>query len=426
MVARILIVDEHKLDLSGISLELQLAGNSLLFSKSPEDALRIVSTQSIDLIFIPLPKEKSRVFQDFFAVLKQLCSVIPMIGIVSHKNSLEQFVDSGFDDFIKPTISKKLLLHEVETLMKLRNQFDDSLVNKMFFTEKRSQRIVSFFFDNIDFLHKSVANRTEISQLTYWPIVDDMSDADLFLVNVKSLQKVCDCCSSLRVRRINKHKPIILLYDKAHRGLARQIVSRHSDIGYTDIISMNMDSAIIACKLNSFIKYKKMYESFVDKLRKSIYLSAIDSTTEVYNRSFFEDFMKSHWSDMYDSAILIIDVDKFKTVNDKFGHLFADSMLKYIASTIKKYTRAADIIARYGGDEFIIFMEGVSEDVALNVAKRIQESVSKIIFKEATCTVSIGICCSEARENTKLQDIIFRADQLMYEAKKMGGNSVKS
>lgn len=425
MVARILVVDEHRLDLSGMSLELQLAGNSLLFSKSAEDALRIVSTQAIDLVFISLPREKSRIFQDFFSILKQLCSVIPIVGVVSKKDSIERFVDSGFDDFITPKINKKLLLHKVEILVDLRNRFDDAIVNRMFFTEKRSQRMVTFFFDDLDFLHRSVTARTEIAQMKYWPIADDMSDADLFLINIRSMQKVCDCCSSLRIRRINRNKPIVLLYDKNHNGLAKQIIKKRPSIGYTDILDISIDPAIIACKLNSFMKYKKMYESFVEKIKKSIYLSIIDSTTEVYNRSFFEDFMKSHWNDVCDSAILVIDVDKFKSVNDKFGHLFADSMLKYVASTIKKYTRAADIIARYGGDEFIIFMEGASKDIALRVAKRIQESISEIIFKEANCTVSIGIFCRRARENIKLQDAIFTADQLMYEAKKMGGNSVR-
>ena len=66
MVARILVVDEQKLDLSRISIELQLVHNSLLFSKSIEDALRIVSTQSIDVVLVSLPQVKSKLFLDFF------------------------------------------------------------------------------------------------------------------------------------------------------------------------------------------------------------------------------------------------------------------------------------------------------------------------------------------------------------------------
>ncbi len=134
--------------------------------------------------------------------------------------------------------------------------------------------------------------------------------------------------------------------------------------------------------------------------------------------------MKKHENDLYDSAILVIDIDKFKGINDKFGHTFADSMLRFIASTIKKYIRASDVIARYGGDEFIIFMEGVSKTIATEIATRIQQAVAKATFKSASCTVSVGICCIDKKENLRLNEAISVADKFMYVAKKQGGNAV--
>ncbi|MBQ7674544.1 MAG: diguanylate cyclase [Alphaproteobacteria bacterium] len=426
MVARVLIVDEQRLDVSKISMELQLVHNSLLFSKSIEDALRIVSTQSIDIVLISLPTKKSKLFLDFFSVLRQLCSVIPIIGIVAKNSIAEQFVDIGIDDFVDIGVSKSVLLRKIETLVRIRQRFDDNLLNNMFFTGKRAQKMVSIFFDDLNFLHSSIKNRTEIEQLKYWPVIDDMSDADLFLINIKSIQKACDCCATLRLRKINKNRPIVLTYDKAHREMAKQIIRQHSNIGYTDVIDISISPAIMACKLNSLMKYKKMYESFTEKLKKSIYLAAIDATTEVYNRTFFEDFMKNRGNELYDSAILVIDVDKFKRVNDKFGHTFADSMLRFVASTIKRYIRSADLIARYGGDEFIIFMEGVSKSIANEIAARVQKAVEKMIFKDVNCTVSIGVCCVDEKETLQLQEAISIADKFMYTAKKNGGNSVCS
>ncbi|MBR1735117.1 MAG: GGDEF domain-containing protein, partial [Alphaproteobacteria bacterium] len=249
---------------------------------------------------------------------------------------------------------------------------------------------------------------------------------DLFLINIKSIQKTCDCCSTLRLRKINKNRPIILTYDKDHKNIAKQIIKFHSNIGFTDILDCTIPSSIMARKLNSFMRYKKMYESFTENLKKSIYLAAIDATTEVYNRTFFEDFMKNRGNELYDSAILVIDIDKFKVVNDKFGHTFADSMLKFVASTIKRYIRSADLIARYGGDEFIIFMEGVSKNIANEIACRVQRAVEKMIFNDTNCTVSIGVCCANDKESLQLQDAISIADQFMYTAKKNGGNSVCS
>ena len=187
MVARIFVVDEQKLDLSRISIELQLVHNSLLFSKSIEDALRIISTQSIDVVLISLPSVKSKLFLDFFSVLRQLCSVIPIVGVVPKKSVAEQFVDVGIDDFIDIGINKNQLQCKIESLVKIRELFDDNLLNRMFFTGKRAQKMVTIFFDDLSFLHKSITNNTEIDQLKYWPVIDDMSDADLFLINIKSV-----------------------------------------------------------------------------------------------------------------------------------------------------------------------------------------------------------------------------------------------
>lgn len=417
-------MDEHKTDLSKISMELQLLHNSLLFSKSIEDALRIVSTQSVDLVIMSLPLQKTKLFMDFFSVLRQVCSVIPIIGVITKQKQVEQFVDIGIDDFVYPNIGRALLKRKVETLVRIRAQFDDNLFNSMFFTEKRAQKMVTFFFDDLDFLHNTIRSNTEIEPLKYWPVIDDISDADLFLINIKSIQKACECCSTLRLRKINKYRPIVLTYDKAHEGMAKQILKSEANIGFTDVLDSSMHPAIFASKLNSFMKYKKMYESFTDKLRKSIYLAAIDSTTEVYNRTFFEDFMKNHDNDLYDSAILVIDVDKFKEINDKYGHTFADAMLKFIAHTTKRYIRSADIIARYGGDEFVILMEGVNKKIATEIADRIQKGIENMVFNNATCTVSIGICCSDMQETFSLQEAIAVADKFMYRAKKRGGNAV--
>jgi diguanylate cyclase len=195
--------------------------------------------------------------------------------------------------------------------------------------------------------------------------------------------------------------------------------------GCTDILDVRGDKVIIACRLISLIKYKKLYESFSIKIRKSLRLFAIDPTTKVYNRSFFEDFLAREDQNFVGSAVLMIDVDKFKFINDKFGHSFADSMLKHISSNIKRYVRSSDIIARYGGDEFIIVMNSINRQMALEIANRIQKKVESSPFGDVHCTVSIGVCCMEYGGNLPVRDAILVADKFMYIAKQSGGNAVK-
>lgn len=423
MVARILLINDYKINLSDISASLQNSYNMTLFSRSIEDALRIVGTQSIDIVLLALPNSESKLFLDFFSVLRQLCGVIPIIGVVE-KGALSfvnHFSDIGLDDFMDTSISKNALLRKINVLVQMKQMFDDNLLSSMYFTEKRSQKMVTIFHDKLDFIDDRIKKKTEIVKLKSWPVIDDISDADLFLINVNGTQS-CECCANLRLRKINRYKPIVLSYNKENKAKAKQ--SMNLNIGCTDMVSVTSHPAIIACKLNSLMKYKKMYESFSDKLKKSIYLSAIDSTTGVYNRSFFEEYMKNQDRRLKNSAILIIDVDKFKLVNDKHGHSFADSMLKYVSTTIKRYIRSSDLIARYGGDEFVIYMDNVTKNTATEIANRIQQTVENSPFRDASCTVSIGVCFVDDDCNFGVNDAILVADKFMYIAKKNGGNAV--
>jgi diguanylate cyclase (GGDEF)-like protein len=314
------------------------------------------------------------------------------------------------------------LFRKIDALANIRRMFDDNLLSRMYFTEKRSQKMVSIFHDNLDFLPEALTNITEIVQLKSWPVIDEISDSDLFLINIANSQAF-ECCANIRLRKINRYNPVVFSYNKDTKIKAKQ--SLDMNVGCTDIIDMSADPIMISCKLNSLMKYKKMYVSFSGKLKKSMYLSAIDSTTGVYNRSFFEEYIKSHGKYFNNSAILIIDIDKFKLVNDQHGHAFADSMLKYVSSTIKRYIRSSDIIARYGGDEFIIYMDNILKKTASDIANRIQKTVENSPFKGACCTVSIGVCCIDENGTFSINDAISVADKFMYIAKQNGGNAVK-
>ncbi|MDR1361798.1 MAG: GGDEF domain-containing protein [Holosporaceae bacterium] len=422
MVARILIVNECKQEISKISEKLQNSYNMLMFSKSMEDAIRIVGTQLVDLAIVSIPTNCSKLFFDFFSVLRQLCGVIPIIGMIEKNTHTDLLKFSqGIDDVVDIDIGVNALRRKIEMLITTKNLFNDSLLSNVYIAERRAQKIVSFFHDNLDFIHDSIRHRAEIIQPKSWPTIDDVSDADLFLINSAHSQ-ACSCCSALRLKRINRYKPIVLTYDEGCKAKIKLYSSMN--IGYTDALSRATDPQALACRLNSLMKYKKLYENFTEKLKKSIYMSAVDSTTEVYNRSFFEDYIGSKDRQFVRSAVLIIDVDKFKLVNDVHGHAFADLMLKYVSSTIKKFVRSSDLIARYGGDEFVIIMDNVTKNMASEIANRIRRSVENSPFRNITSTVSVGVCCIDADSHLGITDAVSIADKFMYIAKQNGGNAV--
>jgi two-component system cell cycle response regulator len=127
-------------------------------------------------------------------------------------------------------------------------------------------------------------------------------------------------------------------------------------------------------------------------------------------------------------AVLMVDVDHFKSVNDRFGHAAGDRALRVVAETLRGNTRVFDSIARYGGEEFVVLMPGTGPDAAVAAAERLRASVAAAAFdtpdgSPVHLTVSVGVACSP--EHPASPDaLLAAADQALYDAKRGGRNRV--
>lgn len=247
----------------------------------------------------------------------------------------------------------------------------------------------------------------------------DYFSEDIFLIDskIRNIEKIC---IKLKSSKAHRHKPIFLLYEKNKK---KAVSIFEKNVGVTDVIDKNQNPSIISCRVNSQIKYKRLLDAFYRDVKRNIYMSSIDALTEVYNRSFLEDYLSNRELALSHSAVLMIDLDKFKEINDKYGHTFADKVLKEIATQIKSYIRLTDLIFRYGGDEFIIFMRNVSRSDIEKTANRLVASVSEKLFNGMHCSISMGVCFIDT-EVVKLREAIFVADSFMYISKQAGGNAV--
>ena len=160
-------------------------------------------------------------------------------------------------------------------------------------------------------------------------------------------------------------------------------------------------------------------------------LSSRDALTGILNRRGFYAALKpvSHLSQRNDRtvAFMILDVDDFKQVNDQFGHLAGDEVLRRVAATMKSNVRASDLVGRYGGDEFVVFFSIVDEGAAVAIAEEIRKGV-EVGTAGAPVTLSIGL--AEGRlpmlVDDGLEDLMRRADEALYRAKRDGKNRVQS
>ena len=126
-------------------------------------------------------------------------------------------------------------------------------------------------------------------------------------------------------------------------------------------------------------------------------------------------------------AVLVMDIDHFKLINDRFGHLVGDEALYQFVNVCKEGLRAVDGLARIGGEEFGVILPGADKQVALIIAERIRAIVADAVvqgeFGQLQFTVSIGV--AEAIDEESFAQLVNRADSAMYEAKKKGRNRVE-
>jgi diguanylate cyclase (GGDEF)-like protein len=157
-----------------------------------------------------------------------------------------------------------------------------------------------------------------------------------------------------------------------------------------------------------------------------------DRLTGLYNRSYFLDqtpilFDQSALKDL-GFAILMVDIDHFKQVNDTFGHEVGDRVLKEIAGVIRQSTRSQDLVARYGGEEFIVALPIAAQDQAVDRAERIRVSVAEkgidIGDRTVRMTTSVGLAFSAAGRPRVVTNLIAAADLALYQAKRDGRNRV--
>jgi diguanylate cyclase (GGDEF)-like protein/PAS domain S-box-containing protein len=164
-------------------------------------------------------------------------------------------------------------------------------------------------------------------------------------------------------------------------------------------------------------------------------LATIDPLTCLRNRRYFFDSLENELKRLERSkghlAMLLLDVDQFKKINDTHGHSTGDTVLTAIADLMRNCLREIDVCARVGGEEFAVMLIDSSICSAAQVAERMRMTISQHCFRtdggeQFSCTVSIGVCGAVGGEGRTLQDLYKVADECLYRAKNSGRNRVEA
>lgn len=165
---------------------------------------------------------------------------------------------------------------------------------------------------------------------------------------------------------------------------------------------------------------------------ESQHYGSVDALTGLHNRYWFDNTLKRQFvrsiGDAKSMSLIIIDIDHFKNMNDTYGHLLGDRVLYNVAHLISHSVRPGEMLARYGGDEFVILLPDAGTDVAFIVAERVRRAVeeaSPISYKNHDIkhpTISLGV--AETKPGQSPEMLVHAADEALYRAKKAGRNCI--
>ncbi len=177
-------------------------------------------------------------------------------------------------------------------------------------------------------------------------------------------------------------------------------------------------------------------ESETEQLRQTVSTHSLqaltDTLTGIPNRYAYEERLKqeyTRWKRYHQPlSLMIVDIDNFKHINDKYGHRAGDKALRIIANQLQKMTRETDLIARYGGDEFVLLLPETDAEGAMRIAQKLLDAIETCAFhfreKKVTITISCGV--SEFKKGDSPAEAFERADQALYRSKHKGRNQSHS
>lgn len=253
----------------------------------------------------------------------------------------------------------------------------------------------------------------------------DLILLDLMMPNVNGLE----LCEQIKLNPIYQEIPIIFITASNEK----QDLLQAFDSGAVDYVTKPFYNQELLARIKTHIELKFTRDELKKALIEVEKLAKTDELTGISNRRNFYNLAEREFNlakrKKRNFALLIIDIDYFKSINDTYGHPIGDQVIKIVAQECLSNLRQEDLCARWGGEEFVIFLSETNLSEAIIVANRIRESLGNRVFKidsfNPSLTVSIGVSVYNQQDES-LDHTLSRADFALLEAKKTGRNRVVS
>lgn len=453
MTARVLVVDDVLPNVKLLEAKLTSEYFDVLCATSGPDALEIIQREQPDIVLLDVMMPGMNGFEVCRRIKAgEETAHIPVIMVTALDQTSDRVagLEAGADDFLTKPVDDVALFARVKSLVRLKVMIDElrnrentgALLGWRMMTEAtRSIEPKNTSIMLVDDQDRSASSMekmlSDIAQVTHVPDDENAAerarekDYDLVIVSLTMRQTDgLRICSKLRSFEETRQVPILVVVEESERG--RKQLLRALEMGVNDYLLRPIERLELMARVRTQVRRKR----FADRLRENLHLSmqmaTTDAVTGLYNRhymtSHLETQLRSACQNQKPLSLAMLDIDHFKAVNDSYGHAAGDEILKEFAQRIARNVRGVDVVARFGGEEFIVIMPDTDVEDAQTIAERLLSTIGSQPFlledgSEVDITTSLGLATSNA-ETSSASELLEQADAALYRAKEEGRNRV--
>lgn len=452
MTARILVVDDIPANVKMLEARLLAEYFDVITAENGFAALELCEKTQVDLILLDIMMPGI----DGFTVCERLkasprTAHIPVVMVTA----LDQHSDrvrglkAGADDFLTKPVNDMQLMSRVKSLLRLKALSDElrvraetarkfgmasddvTLDNEA--SEPGQILLVDARASSQDRIVKAlrpIAEVTAISdpQAALFHAAENPAELVIVNSNLEDYDPL-RLCSQLRSLERTRFIPVLLMADQD----ADKVIIRALELGVNDYIMRPVDPNELVARCLTQIRRKRYNDRLRSSVEHTIELAVTDGLTGLNNRRYLDNHLKL----LFDRAnargralsVCLTDIDRFKSINDTYGHDAGDEVLKELAARIRSTVRGADLACRYGGEEFVVVMPDTPLEMAATIAERLRGAIEGKPFRleatgtELAVTASLGIAALSPAVQGPMQ-LMKAADQALYAAKNAGRNRV--
>ena len=447
MSARVLVVDDIAINVKLLEAKLSSEYFDVLSASSGSAALEIADAELPDVILLDVMMPR----MDGFEVCRRLkanprTADLPVVMVTALSDAANRLrgLEAGADDFLTKPVNDIALFARVRSLARLKRMMEewrlrDEICGRFGGSQSVAEeggpaRVLIIEEDAF-----AAARMSETLALAHRvTVVGSCTEAqsrldgqtELIIASLTTpdgdpLRLVSQC----RGNELFRQLPVLLI--AAERDLPR--LAKGLDLGANDYLIRPVDCNELLARTNTQIRRKRLQDRLNDNYQRSLSLALTDELTGLYNRRYLlahlDELVARVSRDGLDAAVLLVDIDHFKQVNDTYGHAAGDDVLRELAARATNTVRSVDLVARLGGEEFVVVMPETGPAIAVVVGERLRLAIANEPFtirasgERLLITVSIGITSAIAGGDDR-DRLLKRADDALYRAKAEGRNRV--